>query len=223
MTERTEAGDARVRALSLCRNNNSKVAPSLAEKPYLQKAYVSEGIGPMDTRALSALPRGLDRAEWIASNALAFFKLVSLLCGATSEFCTTRSCPTATGPGNKTYYWTDEHGRKVKCSAPLYADYAMSYIQELLTDEEVFPTRAGCPFPTGYIFLVQKVFSYLFHMLAHLYQAHFDNIVVAEMHPHLNTLLAHLVTFTQEFELLEPSETAPLEDLITALLHFHST
>lgn len=43
----------------------------------------------------------------------------------------------------RVYFWTDDHGRKLKCSAPLYFDYAMSYIQELLTDEDVFPTKAG--------------------------------------------------------------------------------
>lgn len=43
----------------------------------------------------------------------------------------------------RVYVWTDDHGRKLKCSAPLYFDYAMSYVQELLTDEDVFPTKAG--------------------------------------------------------------------------------
>lgn len=43
----------------------------------------------------------------------------------------------------RVYFWTDDHGRKLKCSAPLYFDYAMSYVQDLLTDEDVFPTKAG--------------------------------------------------------------------------------
>lgn len=44
---------------------------------------------------------------------------------------------------SRVYFWTDDHGRKLKCSAPLYFDYAMSYVQDLLTDEDVFPTKAG--------------------------------------------------------------------------------
>lgn len=44
------------------------MAPSLEEKPYLLSDYVSEHVGHMDMRTLSALPKGLDRAEWIASN-----------------------------------------------------------------------------------------------------------------------------------------------------------
>lgn len=41
------------------------------------------------------------------------------------------------------YEWTDDQGRKLKCVAPLYIDYAMCYIQELLTDERVFPAKTG--------------------------------------------------------------------------------
>ncbi|XP_048862209.1 MOB kinase activator 2-like [Brienomyrus brachyistius] len=203
------------------KNNNSKVAPSLEEKPYLLNDYVSEHIGHMDMRMLSALPMGFDRAEWIASNTVAFFKNISLLCGALSEYCTCKTCPTINGPGNMVYSWMDEHGRKVKCSAPLYTDYALSYIQELLTDEAVFPTRTGTPFPNGYTFMVQKVFLFLFRTLAHLYWVHFRDVVRLDMHPHLNTLLIHLVTFSREFGLLEPAETAPLDDLISALMEFN--
>lgn len=43
----------------------------------------------------------------------------------------------------RVYVWTDDQGKKLKCSAPLYFDYALSYIQDLLTDEDVFPTKAG--------------------------------------------------------------------------------
>lgn len=41
------------------------------------------------------------------------------------------------------YEWTDDQGRKLKCVAPVYIDYAMCYIQELLTDERVFPSKTG--------------------------------------------------------------------------------
>ncbi|KAG9328105.1 hypothetical protein JZ751_016359 [Albula glossodonta] len=171
----------------------------------------------MDVKTLSVLPKGMDEAEWLASNTITFFKNINLLSSALSEFCTTRTCPTTRGPGDVTYCWTDDQGKKVRCSAPLYTDYTMSYIQELLTDEQVFPTKAGSAFPRGYLFLVQRIFLYLFRMLAHLYWAHFQDIVRMDLHPHLNTLFAHFVTFGREFELLELAETAPLEDLISAL------
>ena len=46
---------------------------------------------------------------------------------------------------SRVYVWTDEQGKKLKCSAPLYFDYAMCYVQDLLGDEDVFPTKSGPP------------------------------------------------------------------------------
>ncbi|MBN3296817.1 MOB2 kinase, partial [Amia calva] len=176
----------------------------------------------MDMKTLSSLPDGFDQAEWMATHTIAFFKHINLFSSAVSEFCTTKTCPTTTAPGNTTFFWHDEHGKKVKCSAPLYTDYTMSYIQELLTDEDVFPTRTGSSFPSGYIYMVQKIFLYLFHTLAHLYWAHFRDVVKLEMHPHLNTLFLHFITFSREFGLLEPSEAAIMEDLTQALCRYNA-
>uniref|UniRef100_A0A3Q2CDX3 MOB kinase activator 2-like n=1 Tax=Cyprinodon variegatus TaxID=28743 RepID=A0A3Q2CDX3_CYPVA len=187
------------------------------ERPYLQQQNACQRITSANMFALTSLPPGMDRAEWLASNTVAFFKHVNLFSSALSEFCTPSTCPTACGPGNVVYFWTDDHGRKLKCSAPLYFDYAMSYIQELLTDEDVFPTKAGAAFPNGFIFLVQKVFLLLFRTLAHIYWSHYSEVLVLGLHPHLNTLFCHLMLFCQQHSLLEPEDTKPLQDLITAL------
>ncbi|KAJ8245633.1 hypothetical protein GJAV_G00272830 [Gymnothorax javanicus] len=199
------------------KNNNTQAAPSLEEKPYLMEDYVSKRITEIDVKTMTALPVGVDQDEWVASHTVCFFKNINLLSSALSDFCTIGTCPTIMGPDNTIYYWTDEQGKKLKCSGPLYTDYAMSYIQELLLDEDVFPTAVGSPFPNGFIFLAQRVFLYLFHTLAHLYWAHFRDAVCVGMHPHLNTLFAHFLAFGREFELLEPTDTSPLSDLISAL------
>ncbi|MBN3317412.1 MOB2 kinase, partial [Atractosteus spatula] len=204
------------------KNNNTKAAPSLEEKPYLLSVYVSERITDMDMKKLSSLPDGFDKAEWMATHTIAFFKHINLFSSALSEFCTTKTCPTTAAPGNTTYYWHFDHNKKEKCSAPLYIDYAMSYIQELLTDENVFPTSTGSRFPNGFPFLVQKIFLYLFRTLTHLYWAHFREIVKMEMHPHLNTLYIHFMTFSKEFDLLEPVETAIMDDLTEALHRYNN-
>lgn len=189
----------------------------LEERPYLQPDNVSERVTSTDLSTLTALPPGIDHAEWLASNTVAFFKHINLFSSAMAEFCTVRSCPTTCGPGNTVYAWTDDSGRKLKCSAPLYFDYAMSYIQDLLTDEDVFPTKAGSQFPAGFVFLVQKVFLLLFRTLAHIYWCHYRDALALGLHPHLNTLFAHLTAFSQQHGLLEPEHTEPLRDLITAL------
>ncbi len=47
------------------------------------------------------------------------------------------------------YYWYDERGKKTKCTAPQYVDLVMTFVQKLVTDEEIFPTKYGvydhCP------------------------------------------------------------------------------
>lgn len=192
-------------------NNN------LEERPYLQPQCVCQRISHADVLALAALPPGVDQAEWLASNTVAFFKNINMLSSALSEFCTPSTCPTACGPGNTVYVWTDDHGRKLKCSAPLYFDYAMSYVQELLTDEDVFPTKAGSTFRTGFVFLVQKVFLLFFRTLAHIYWSHYREALALGLHPHLNTLFSHLTLFSRQHGLLEAEETEPLQDLILAL------
>uniref|UniRef100_A0A673G6J9 Si:dkey-266m15.5 n=1 Tax=Sinocyclocheilus rhinocerous TaxID=307959 RepID=A0A673G6J9_9TELE len=113
--------------------------------------------------------------------------------------------------------WTDDQGKKLKCSAPIYIDYALSYIQEILSDERVFPTKAGSSFPSGFIFLIQKIFVMLFRTLAHLFSVHYQDAIAVEIHPQLNTLFTHFITFSHTFRLLEPSETAPIDELIAVL------
>uniref|UniRef100_A0A673GAR9 Si:dkey-266m15.5 n=1 Tax=Sinocyclocheilus rhinocerous TaxID=307959 RepID=A0A673GAR9_9TELE len=138
-----------------------------------------------------------------------------LFFSALSDCCSITTCPAAKSSGN--LKWTDDQGKKLKCSAPIYIDYALSYIQEILSDERVFPTKAGSSFPSGFIFLIQKIFVMLFRTLAHLFSVHYQDAIAVEIHPQLNTLFTHFITFSHTFRLLEPSETAPIDELIAVL------
>jgi len=64
---------------------------------------------------------------------------------------------------------------------------------------------------------VKKICKYLFHVLAHIYSAHFKETLALELHGHLNTLYAHFILFAREFNLLDPKETAVMDDLTEAL------
>lgn len=75
----------------------------------------------------------------------------------------------------------------------------------------------GSVFPTGFVFLVQKVFLLFFRTLAHIYWSHYRETLALGLHPHLNTLFTHLTLFCQQHALLEPEDIEPLQDLITAL------
>jgi hypothetical protein len=50
------------------------------------------------------------------------------------------------------------------------------------------------------------MFRLLFHVIAHVYHAHFREIVLLQLHAHLNALFAHFVGFSYTFSLIEEKE-----------------
>lgn len=64
---------------------------------------------------------------------------------------------------------------------------------------------------------MKKVCRYLFHVLAHIYWAHFKETVALELQGHLNTLYAHFIVFVREFNLIDPKETCIMDDLSEVL------
>ena len=76
---------------------------------------------------------------------------------------------------------------------------------------------AGNAFPSSFESIVKKIHRYLFHVIAHLYQAHFKELTCLKLHGHLNTLFQHFMTFNKHFTLLEERETEPLDDLYRKL------
>lgn len=57
----------------------------------------------------------------------------------------------------------------------------------------------------------------LYHVMAHIYHSHFKEIVLLNLHPHLNCIFAHLVLFNERFKLIEEKELEVLNDLAIAL------
>ena len=120
----------------------------------------------------------------------------------------------------------------IKCTAPRYTDYLMTWVQATLEDESVFPTNVGVPFPDDFDSVVKTIFRRLFRVYAHVYLAHFDQIrkesflvksrqrelaYCAENlkeDAHMNTSFKHFMLFVQEFDLIEARELEPLADLI---------
>ncbi|POI23732.1 hypothetical protein CIB84_012520, partial [Bambusicola thoracicus] len=121
------------------------------------------------------------------------------------------------------YYWYDERGKKIKCTAPQYVDFVMSSVQKLVTDEDVFPTKYGKEFPNSFESLVKKICKYLFHVLAHIYSSHFKETLALELHGHLNTLYTHFILFIREFNLVDLKETTIMDDLTERQKSLEST
>lgn len=111
----------------------------------------------------------------------------------------------------------------------------MTFIQKTISDETIFPTKYGKfnyslfkknitynvftanEFPSSFESIVRKIVRLLFHVVAHLYAAHFKEVVMLGLHAHLNLTFAHLTALHHRFALIEPKETEVLRDLEVAL------
>ncbi|XP_017491154.1 PREDICTED: MOB kinase activator-like 2 [Rhagoletis zephyria] len=148
---------------------------------------------------------------------LALFEHVNLVYGTISEFCTPSGCPDMTGPGNRTYLWFDEKGKKTRVAAPQYIDYVMTFTQKTVSDESIFPTKYANEFPSSFESIARKILRLQFHVIAHLYAAHFREIALLGLHTHLNLTFAHLTALHRRFTLIDEKETDVLRDLEVAL------
>jgi hypothetical protein len=94
-----------------------------------------------------------------------FFQNLNMFYGVISECCTQQSCPTmSAGPtyvlstlrptfrpityralctGRLNYTWINQDRKSVQLPAPTYIDYVMTWVQNLLDDENTFPTKSG--------------------------------------------------------------------------------
>lgn len=110
------------------------------------------------------------------------------------------------------YTWIDASRKRVKLPAPQYIDYVLTWVEGLIKDEAVFPTKAGREFSPNFPSVARHIYTQLLRIFAHLYHAHYEVYLHLSMEGHLNSLFAHFLTFGREFDLLEPKECrAPKE------------
>lgn len=78
-----------------------------------------------------------------------------MLYGTITEFCTEQSCPVMSAGPKYEYHWADGQTVKkpIKCSAPKYIDYLMTWVQDQLDDETLFPSKIGRFSPYMWFFL----------------------------------------------------------------------
>ncbi|GIY24857.1 MOB kinase activator-like 2 [Caerostris darwini] len=200
------------------RKEKDAVAASQEEsKLYLEQAVLECSVPEPRMREVIDLPPGIDYNEWLASHTIAFFDHINLVYGTISEFCTMSGCPDMNGPNGRQYLWFDEKGKKCKVAAPQYIDCVMTFTQRTLYDESIFPTKFDRDFPSSFESIVKKIQRLLFHVLAHIYHIHFKEIVLLNMHAHLNALFAHFTLFNERFNIVDEKETEILRDLAIAL------
>jgi MOB kinase activator 1 len=149
-----------------------------------------------------------------------FFNQINLLYGSIAEFCTSSNCEIMSAGPKYEYLWADETTKKpIRCSAPEYMDHVMTWVQTILDEDSVFPSRIDQPFPKTFRDTVKNIFKRLFRIYAHIYYSHFQKIVSLGEEAHLNTCFKHFYFFIVEFSLVDKREMAPLEELINSLVN----
>nr|CAB3263889.1 MOB kinase activator 2 [Phallusia mammillata] len=169
------------------------------------------------------MPCKMDLKEWVATQTISLFHNVNLLYGTVSEFCTAETCPVMQGPCQTQYTWVEERGKKLKCTAPQYIDYVMTFCQKCVSNQELFPTKYAQFFADNFFTEIKKVLKFLYHVIAHMYYAHFARLRQLDLHLYLNVVFKHFILFVREYELLDPKETASLDDLVKLMLNEKQT
>eukprot|EP00035_Acanthoeca_spectabilis_P021231 m.437074 g.437074 ORF g.437074 m.437074 type:complete len:224 (-) comp18058_c0_seq1:2511-3182(-) len=173
-------------------------------------------LGSGNLQLAVKLPEGEDQNEWIAVNTVDFFNQLNMLYGTLTEFCTRETCPTMSAGPKYEYHWADgvRVKKPIKCCAPEYIDFMMTWVQEQLDSEAVFPSRMGVPFPKNFLQITKTILKRLFRVYAHIYHAHFEKVCQLEEERHLNTSFKHFTFFVHEFDLIDKKELAPMAELI---------
>uniref|UniRef100_A0A8C8IBB7 MOB kinase activator 1B n=1 Tax=Oncorhynchus tshawytscha TaxID=74940 RepID=A0A8C8IBB7_ONCTS len=198
-------------------------------------------LGSGNLRMAVMLPDGEDLNEWVAVNTVDFFNQINMLYGTITDFCTEESCPVMSAGPKYEYHWADGTNIKkpIKCSAPKYIDYLMTWVQDQLDDETLFPSKIGMrgrilsqgtvnlytlylctqgvPFRRNFMSVAKTILKRLFRVYAHIYHQHFDSVMQLQEEAHLNTSFKHFIFFVQEFNLIDRKELVPLQELIDKL------
>ncbi|KAH9948874.1 Mob1/phocein [Amylocystis lapponica] len=175
-----------------------------APKPlYLCSPFVEAALVKGNFKTIVMLPKYADPLEWVAVNIFDFYQNLNLFYGVLTECCTQQSCPTMAAGPTLNYTWINQDRKSVQLAAPMYIDYVMTWVQNLLDDENVFPTKSGRDFSQSFPGTAKHIYRQLLRVFAHLYYAHYQQILHLRSEPHFNSLFAHFLAFGKEYDMLD--------------------
>jgi hypothetical protein len=183
--------------------SDPSVSPATGKPLYLCSPFVDSALVKGNFKTIVMLPKYVDVMEWVAKNIFDFYQNLNMFYGIISECCTQQSCPTMTAGPQLSYTWYNADRKSVQLPAATYVDYVMTWVENLLNDPNTFPTKAGKEFPQNFPSTVKHVYRQLLRVFAHIYYAHYPQILHLRSEPHLNSLFAHFLAFGREYELLD--------------------
>lgn len=147
-----------------------------------------------------------------------FYNDISLLYGTIAELCTQVTCPIMSA-GTHRYLWADgvTFTTPIKVPAKEYVHYLMNWVDDQLSDEDLFPTQENHAFSPDFLPACKTIFKRLFRVYAHLYHHHFKEFVQLGVQQHLNLCFKRFVYFVLEFDMVARKELEPLSRLIAKI------
>lgn len=181
-----------------------------------QKLRESFSSGTVNLEDFVRLPDGEDKDEWIAVHVIDFYNDLSLLYGTISDLCTAETCPVMSAGSKYTYLWADgvTITTPMKVPAREYVDYLMQWVDDQISNEDIFPVEVGQSFPHNFQDQMRVVFKRLFRVYAHMYRGHFKQFARLGVEQHLHMCFKRFVFFSLEFKMVDDSEFAPLRKLV---------
>ncbi|KIY71232.1 hypothetical protein CYLTODRAFT_346364, partial [Cylindrobasidium torrendii FP15055 ss-10] len=195
---------------TLSRSNSSTQASGDSDgspRPlYLCSPFADAALVKGNFKTIVMLPKYCEIFEFVAANMFDFYTNLNEFYGVISEHCTQQSCPHMSAGNNLNYLWTNQDRKQVQLSAPIYIDSVMSSIQTLLDDENVFPSKSGQSFNQTFPATVKHIYRQLLRVFAHVYHAHYPDVLNLRSEPHFNSLFAHFLAFGWKYEILEAKD-----------------
>ncbi len=200
------------------RKGSSKVVtrPKTAQdsKEFLSEPQVSQFVVEGSFKLVVNCPDYLDQEEWIVSHIFDFYSHTMLFYDVVSDICTTKECPSLNA-GDDEYLWIDVQKKTpIKASAPEHIQLASTWIQKQFDDELIFPTKYGAQFHKETLSICKLIIKSIIRILSHIYYSHYNRILTSNTEAHLNSLMAHVVCFSTEFDMLDTKELVPMKELL---------
>jgi MOB kinase activator 1 len=179
------------------------------------KATMKATLGGGELRKTVKLPDGEDKNEWIAVNTVHFYNAANMIYGTCAEFCTDETCKSMSA-GRNEYLWKDgdKYKKPTRVSAPIYIDLLLNWVNEQISNPNIFPVDETGKFPRNFMSVVKNIYKRLFRLYAHIYYSHFEKIRDIGANAHLNTCFKHFIFFILEFDLVDAKSMAPLDNFI---------
>ncbi|SCU79130.1 LAME_0A07360g1_1 [Lachancea meyersii CBS 8951] len=184
---------------------------------FLSEPFVRTALVKGSFKTIVQLPKYVDLGEWVALNVFEFFTNLNQFYGIIAEYVTADAYPKMNAGPHTDYMWLDANNRQVSLPAGQYIDLALTWINNKVSDQTLFPTQNGYPFPSNFVQDIQRIIVQMFRIFAHMYHHHFDKIIHLSLEAHWNSLFAHFVSFAKEFNLVDRRDMSPLEPLIENL------